>query len=91
MIVSTGFFRDQNPIFTKVFDVAATNIFKVGETPHYGGGTLEYMAIAKDVGTKGGLFYSAEPTVTDCSREAKDDAKAKKLWELSEKLVGVSV
>ena len=39
----TGLFRDQNQVFTKVFDVAATNLLKVGETTHWGGGALEYM------------------------------------------------
>lgn len=87
-----------------MFDFATTKIFKVAETPHWGGGTLEYMALDKDVGSKGGLFYSSPPgsvkygdsaygdqfTVTEVSKEARDDAKAKKLWELSEKLVGLA-
>lgn len=101
LIVSTGFFRDQNPTFTKAFDFAATKLFKVAETPHWGGGTLEYMALDRDVGSEGGQFYSSPPgsakygddafgnqfTVTEASKEARDDAKAKKLWELSENLV----
>ena len=40
LIVGTGLFRDQNQVFTKVFDIAATNLLKVGETTHYGGVTL---------------------------------------------------
>ena len=43
VIKGTGLFRDQNQVFTKVFDVAATNLLKVGETTHWGGGALEYM------------------------------------------------
>ncbi|KAL7447804.1 hypothetical protein ACHAWC_000118, partial [Mediolabrus comicus] len=50
LIVGTGLFRDQNPIFTKVFDIAATNLLKVGETTHFGGGALEYMTLSKKVG-----------------------------------------
>ena len=102
LIVSTGLFRDQNPAFTKVFDFAATSLLKVGETPHWGGGSLEYMALDKDVASKGGgLFYSSPPgsskygddafgnqfTVTEVSKEARDDAKAAKLWKLTEKLI----
>ena len=101
LIVSTGLFRDQNPTFTKVFDFAATKLLKVGETPHWGGGSLEYMALDKDVASKGGLFYSSPPgsskygedafgnqfTVTEVSKEARDDAKAAKLWQLTEKLI----
>lgn len=104
LITSTGFFRNQNPTFTKVFDFAATSLFKVAETPHWGGGALEYMALDKEVGSKGGLFYSSPPgsskygdaafgnqfAETEVSKEARDDAKAKKLWELSEKLVGLA-
>ena len=33
LIVGTGLFRDQNPVFTKLFDIAATNVLKVGENP----------------------------------------------------------
>ena len=102
LIVSTGLFRDQNPAFTKVFDFAATSLLKVGETPHWGGGSLEFMALDKDVASKGGgLFYSSPPgsskygddafgnqfTVAEVSKEARDDAKAAKLWKLTEKLI----
>lgn len=103
LIVSTGLFRDQNQLFTKVFDFAATDLLKVGETVHWGGGALEYMTLDKTVGTKGGLFYSSDPgsskflddafgnqfKESKISSEASDDAKARRLWELSEKLVGL--
>jgi protochlorophyllide reductase len=100
LIVSTGLFRDQNPFFTKIFDVAATDLLKVGETPAWGGGALAYMT---NVDSKG-LYYSSAPgsskygdsafgkqfNVVTPSVEARDDEKAKRLWELSEKLVGIS-
>jgi protochlorophyllide reductase len=103
----TGLFRDQNQVFTKVFDVAATSLFKVGETTHWGGGALEYMALSSEVANeRGGLFYTAPPgsskygddafgrefKATQASKEARAsdvDGKAKRFWELSEKLVGV--
>lgn len=107
LIVGTGLFRDQNQLFTKVFDVAATSLLKVGEKTSYGGGALEYMALSPDVGKKGGLYYYSAPGsgkfgddaygrefgASGVSKEARasdDDGKAKRLWELSEKLVGIS-
>jgi protochlorophyllide reductase len=100
LITSTGFFRNQNPVFTKVFDFAASKLFKVAETPEWGGAALAYMT---NVDTRG-AFYNSPPgsskygdeafgrefTINPASKEAQDDAKAKKLWELSEKLVGIS-
>ena len=101
LIVSTGLFRDQNAVFTKLFDVVATDVFKVGETPEWGGAALEYMAT--QVETKG-QYYTSPPgsskygeaafgkqfAVAEVSKEAQDDAKAKKLWELSEKVLGIA-
>ena len=103
LIVSTGLFRDQNPLFTKVFDFAATDLFKVGESPHWGGGALEYMTLDGGVISKGGQYYTSPPgsskygdqafgkqfAVSDVSKEAMDDVKGKRFWELSEKLVGI--
>jgi hypothetical protein len=86
----------------KIFDFAATDLLKVGETIHWGGGALEYMALDSTVSSKGGLYYTSPPgsskfgdnafgnqfALSDVSKEAKDDNKARRLWELSEKLVG---
>jgi protochlorophyllide reductase len=99
LIVSTGLFRDQNPFFTKIFDVAATDLLKVGETPEWGGTGLAYMT---NVDSKG-LYYSSAPGsskygdaafgnqfhVVTPSIEARNDETAKRLWVLSEKLVGL--
>lgn len=106
LIVGTGLFRDQNPLFTKVFDIAATNVLKVGETTHFGGGALEYMTLSKHVGESGGKYYYSEPgsgkygddaygkqfDVSTVSKEALtcDGEKGKRFWELSEKLVGIA-
>ena len=35
LITSTSFFRYQNPVFSKVFGVVATNIARVAETPEW--------------------------------------------------------
>jgi protochlorophyllide reductase len=100
LITSTGFFRNQNPVFSKVFDFAVTKLAKVGETPEWGGAALAYMTT---VDTRGD-YYNSPPgsskygnealgrefTINPTSKEAQDDAEAKKLWELSEKLVGIT-
>jgi protochlorophyllide reductase len=105
LIVKTGLFRDQNPIFTKVFDFVATDLIKVGESIHFGGGALEYMTLSDSVSSKSGLYYFSPPgsskygdgafgnqfTATDVSIEAREDAKGKRLWDLSEQLVGIKV
>ncbi|GMI30071.1 hypothetical protein TrCOL_g3452 [Triparma columacea] len=101
LIVGTGLFRDQNPVFTKLFDVAATDIFKVGESVSWGGGALHYMATNGGIG-RGGLYYGAKPgasrggdgaygttfNVDGVSREVREgEEKQRRLWELSEKLM----
>ena len=91
-------------MFTKIFDFVATDLVKVGETPHWGGGALEYMTLSDRVGSKGGLYYTSPPgssrygdtafgaefSESEVSIEARDGAKGKRLWELSEKLVGIA-
>lgn len=100
LIVGTGLFRDQNPFFIKLFDIAATDLFKVGETPEWGGSSLTYMTT---VSSKG-LFYNSPPgsskygnaafgrefVPTQVSKEGQDDAKAALLWDLSAKLLGIA-
>lgn len=105
LIVSTGLFRDQNPVFTKIFDFAATDLLKVGESVSWGGGCLDYLATSNDASLgKEGSYYSSAPgsskygdagygnqfNVTPVSKEAQDNEKAKKLWELSEKIMNLA-
>jgi protochlorophyllide reductase len=104
LIVGTGLFPDQNKVFTKVFNIAVTNLLKVGEAMHYGGGALEYMTLSPKV--LGGAYYYSEPgsskfgndafrkqfDISKVSKEARasnDKGRAKRFWELSEKLVGI--
>jgi protochlorophyllide reductase len=99
LITSTGFFRYQNPLFSSVFGLAATKILGVAESPAWGGAALAYMTT---LDTKGEYYcsppgsskygddaFGREFVVYEVSKEAKDDAKAKRLWELSEGLVGI--
>jgi hypothetical protein len=71
----------------------------VGETPEWGGAALNYMT---GITTKGEYYY-AEPGSSKYgdgafgrqfgpsapSIEARDDAKGKRLWDVSAKLVGI--
>ena len=72
----------------------------MAETPEWAGAALVYVT---SVNTKGQYYLSPPGSskygeaafgnqfkVSPVSKEAQDDAKAKKLWELSEKLVGIS-
>ena len=53
LITRTGFFRYQNPIFVKLFDVATNDIFHVAETVDGGGDCLVYMVVAPELERRG--------------------------------------
>jgi protochlorophyllide reductase len=97
LITTTGLFRYQSPIFIPIFSFIATKVAKVAETPEWGGAALAYMTT---VDTRG-QYYNSPPgsskyddaafgnqfTQYEVSKEAQDDVKAKKLWDLSDGLV----
>ena len=72
----------------------------MGENPEWGGGALAFVTT---VDTKG-LYYSSPPGSSkygaaaygnqfhpeEVSKEAQDDAKGKRLWALTEKILGIS-
>jgi len=95
LITRSGFFRNQNPLFAKLFDVAVVDIFRVAETVEFGGACMTYMALSPELDGKGGLWLNAvkpgapvfeelEPSV-----EARDKEKAKLLFDTSSRLVGL--
>ncbi|KAL3931031.1 MAG: hypothetical protein SGARI_004310, partial [Bacillariaceae sp.] len=57
LITSTGFFRNQNPFFASLFDVFASKLLRVAETPQWGGAALAYMTT---LDTKG-EYYNSPP------------------------------
>lgn len=83
----------------QLFDFAATDLLKVGESPAWGGGCLEYMTTLE---TKG-LYYTSPPgsvkygdaaygnqfCPATVSTEAQDAAKAQRLWDLTAKELGI--
>lgn len=69
-------------------------ITNAGTTPSVGGDTLVYMAESPELEETMGKFYATPPGQPRAlfgeqkvSKEAQDDQKAKRLWELSEKLL----
>eukprot|EP00239_Pterosperma_sp_CCMP1384_P009193 CAMPEP_0197867234 /NCGR_PEP_ID=MMETSP1438-20131217/44648_1 /TAXON_ID=1461541 /ORGANISM="Pterosperma sp., Strain CCMP1384" /LENGTH=413 /DNA_ID=CAMNT_0043485869 /DNA_START=123 /DNA_END=1364 /DNA_ORIENTATION=- len=98
LITRTGFFRYQKPVFVKVFDFFANDIFKVAETVEGGGECLRFMVSDESLDGKSGLYYNNEITgygkhtltQIDPSVEARDVQEAEKLWRLSADLVGLT-
>jgi protochlorophyllide reductase len=95
LITRTGFFRNQNPVFTALFDFATNEVFHVAESVSGGGDCLVTMATRaglpsgayynNDLDGKGGHRFEAQPP----SKEAQSDDEAARLWALSAQLVGL--
>lgn len=58
------------------------------KTPEQGAQTTIYCAVDEKCGAETGLYY-AECEAKEPSTEAKDEETAKKLWDVSLKLVGL--
>lgn len=97
LITRTGFFRNQKPLFVKIFDFAVNDIFHVAETVDGGGNCLVFMATSPELEKVGGIYYNNDVTglgshkfaAIPPSAEAQDAEEARKLWELSSQLVGL--
>ena len=105
LITRTGLFRNQNPLFVKVFDFATNEIFHVAETVSGGGNCLVFMLTDPSLEGSGGVYWNndlspgAPPSLvaaghkfaqTNSSVESNDAVEAQKLWKLSESLVGLA-
>ena len=92
LIPTTGLFREFNPLFVWIFAYLTRNVFKVAATEEEGGRRLAYMISSPDLEGVNGKYYSGRPGKDEYyqitpSLEARDEAKAKLLWELSQNLV----
>ena len=59
-------------------------------TPEKGAETIIYLASSPDVAsTTGQYFYKCKPSTP--TKEAQDDAAAKRLWDETERLTGVRI
>jgi len=95
LIPSTGLFRNQNPLFTKAFDIA-TSAAGVATTAEAGGTCLSYMVTSSEIDSIKGKFFATQPgkpkspfAEFPVSKEAQDMEKAKELWKLSAQLVNI--
>lgn len=80
-------FGDQSGGFFSVVVRVAKN-FAI--SPQKGAETILYLASSSDVAAMSGqYFYKCRPATP--SKEAQDDAKAKRLWEETARLVGANV
>nr|ACF24535.1 chloroplast light-dependent protochlorophyllide reductase [Gymnochlora stellata] len=96
LITRSAFFKNQNGLFSRLFDFATNDIFHVAETVDFGGACLSYMALSKDLEGKGGLWLNAvqpgKPVFEQLqpSIEARDTKKAKMLYDMSLEAVGLA-
>lgn len=91
LIPKSGLFRNQQPLFVRGFDFAAS-LAGVTETLEDGGECITYMALSPQLEGKHGLFLSDFPpgkhslVPRSPSTEALDQDKARALWGLAERL-----
>lgn len=67
--------------------LAIAKLFMI--SPEQGGDTLVHLAAAPEAATMSGLYFEKNQPVKP-SRAARDEAAAKRLWEVSEKLTGIA-
>ena len=83
--VRTSIARDMGAIPRGIFRL----ISRFVRSPHKGAQTLVYLASAEEVqGASGGYYFDCK--LTQPSPAAQDDTAAEQLWQVSEKLAGIS-
>jgi NAD(P)-dependent dehydrogenase (short-subunit alcohol dehydrogenase family) len=91
-IPSTGLFREYNSYAVYIFSFFMRNVLNVAVSEEEGGKRLAYMVDSPDLEGVSGAYYARNPktgkfeAVTP-SVEARDIAKAGRLWELTERLL----
>ena len=61
------------------------------KTPWYGAQTTLYCALEDSIENESGMYYADCRRKTPFNRQAQNMDAAKKLWEVSEQLVGLQV
>ena len=94
LIPTTGLFRSINPLFVFVFTLLTRYVFRVAVSEEEGGKCVATMVQSPLLKGVTGGYFSAEPGPSGkpfgpmvASSEARDEAKAKVLWELTDQLV----
>jgi retinol dehydrogenase 12 len=83
-VVRTGFGRDARPLLK--IGIAIGRAFML--SPERGADTVVYLASSPDVASQTGGYY-VKRQQREPSSAARDDAAARKLWEISEKMTGL--
>jgi retinol dehydrogenase-12 len=84
-VVRTGFGRDAKPLMRIGITIAKPFML----SPERGADTIVYLASAPEVAGKSGGFYEKRQ-LREPSPAARDDALARRLWEVSERLTGLA-
>ncbi|OAY69181.1 Protochlorophyllide reductase B, chloroplastic, partial [Ananas comosus] len=92
-IATTGLFREHIPLFRLLFPPFQKYITKGFVSEHEAGKRLAQVVSEPSL-TKSGVYWSwnknSASFENQLSQEASDPEKAKRVWELSEKLVGLA-
>ncbi|MEA5550981.1 protochlorophyllide reductase [Anabaena cylindrica UHCC 0172] len=96
-VATTALFRDHYPLFQKLFPLFQRYITG-GYVSEEDAGKRVAEVVADPAYNESGMYWSwgnrqkkdRKSFVQEVSNEASDDDKAKRLWELSEKLVGLA-
>ena len=84
-VVRTGFGREARPLLRLGVTIARPFM----ASPERGADTIVYLASSPDVADKTGGYYVKRQR-REPSAAARDDAAARKLWEISEKMTGLT-
>jgi NAD(P)-dependent dehydrogenase (short-subunit alcohol dehydrogenase family) len=84
-VVRTGFGRESRPLLKLGITIARPFM----ASPERGADTIVYLASSPDVAGQTGGYY-VKRQQREPSAAARDDAAARKLWEISEKLTGLA-
>lgn len=94
LIPTSGLFRSINPLFVIVFTFLTRYVFRVAVSEEEGGNCVATMVQSPLLKGVTGGYFSAEPGPGGkafgpvvASTEARDETKAKLLWELTDRLV----
>eukprot|EP00775_Hariotina_reticulata_P010729 gene10729-10885_t len=92
-IAETGLFRNHVPLFRQLFPVFQKYVTK-GYVSEEEAGRRLAQVVSDPSMAKSGVYWSWNNNTgafeNQVSEEVSDDAKARKLWEVSEKLVGLA-
>ncbi|MBW4646130.1 MAG: protochlorophyllide reductase [Goleter apudmare HA4340-LM2] len=96
-VATTALFRDHYPLFQKLFPLFQRYITGGFVTEEEAGKRVAEVVADPEYGQSGAYWSwgnrqkkNGKSFVKEVSTEASDDQKAKRLWELSEKLVGLA-